>query len=91
MFTKRLVMECDWCGEYNFGTCIRDFSKSFPVYKFKPSNPIADELWLKNRSKYFLLLPCYTMSVKYILPYLKKMEIGTHLIMPQREAELPAN
>ena len=53
MFTKRLVMECDWCGEYNFGTCIRDFSKSFPVYKFKPSNPIADELWLKNKNGNF--------------------------------------
>ena len=49
MIRKVYAVECDWCGEpQNFGT-IDDVSKYYWLYRLKKINPLADELYLKNK------------------------------------------
>lgn len=49
MIRKVYAVECDWCGEpQNFDT-IDSISKFYWLYRLKKINPLADELYLKNK------------------------------------------
>ena len=83
MIRKVYAVECDWCGEpQNFDT-IDSISKFYWLYRLKKINPLADELYLKNKPHNFvfkyLAFCCENCKDKYFeewpedIPHYKKV------------------
>lgn len=46
---KGYYMECDWCGDARFGENMRELAKWQCVYRWTSVNPVADELYFKEK------------------------------------------
>lgn len=56
MIEKVFRVTCDWCGEQTINSIMKrkddvlaDYAKYFLLYKFVNVNPLADELFAKDR------------------------------------------
>lgn len=49
MIRKGYSVECDWCGMQEYYDTIKSISKFCWLYRLKKINPLADELYFKNK------------------------------------------